>query len=261
MGGSNGMMQGLADTAKPQTATPQKRATKSSTVYQDLKRKILTGGLTADSPITEQALAQEYECSQSTIREALMLLQEYGLVVRKGYQGTFVTNPTPVEAALLLTIRIDLETAGVMQSVERIQASEIATLRQLGTEFEACRARRDVFGAAEIDRQLHTKLFEHAGLPVLEPILTRTIMQLQQIMLPRPRGESAWTTPMVTPHDAIFDALEDGDKTGAVAAVRSHILSSAVRLAPHVYGENMATLGRNLDQGSADAPSLVRSAG
>ena len=86
-------------TSRANPADRPKRARKSDAVYQDLKRMILTGLLTSDSPITEQALAQEYGCSQSTIREALMALQEYGLVVRRGYQGTFVTDPSLLDVA------------------------------------------------------------------------------------------------------------------------------------------------------------------
>ena len=93
VGGSDVNVLLTADRRSPvQAENRGKRARKSDAVYQDLKRQILTGEMTSESPITEQSLAQDYGCSQSTIREALMLLQECGLVVRRGYQGTYVTD-------------------------------------------------------------------------------------------------------------------------------------------------------------------------
>jgi len=216
-----------------------KRARKSKAVFQDLKRKILTGEMTPESPITEQSLAQDYGCSQSTIREALMLLQEYGLVVRRGYQGTFVTDPSLAEAQLMLKLRMDIEATGITEAVEHVTRSEIDALHELDRQFDDCRTRRDVFGCAEADRALHLQLFKIAQMPVLEPMLLRTFMILQQVMLSTPRPEVSWVRPNVTPHADIFDALADRNQQATQVALRSHILSSAVLLAPHFYGMDL----------------------
>jgi len=224
-----------------------KRTRKSDAVYQDLKRKILTGEMTSESPITEQSLAQDYGCSQSTIREALMLLQEYGLVVRRGYQGTFVTNPSVPEAQLMLKLRVDIEATGITEAVKYVTQSQIDDLYDLDRQFEDCRARRDVFGCAEVDRTLHVRLFKIAQMPILEPMLLRTFMILQQVMLSKPRPEVSWARPNVTPHATIFEALAERDQDATQAALRSHILSSAVLLAPHYYGTGLDRLQDQVD--------------
>lgn len=219
-----------------------KRARKSDAVYQDLKRKILTGEMTSESPITEQSLAQDYGCAQSTIREALMLLQENGLVERRGYQGTFVTDPSPLEARLMLKLRVDIEVTGLAEAVEQITQAELDELIELNDRFEECRTRRDVFGCAEVDRALHVKLFRIARMPVLEPVLVRTFMILQRVMLSNPRSEVSWSRPNVTPHHEIIEAIAARNVEVALEALRSHILSSAVLLAPHFYGTDLSLL-------------------
>lgn len=235
----------------------KKRARKSDAVYQDLKRKILTGTLTADSPITEQSLAKDYACSQSTIREALMLLQEYGLVVRRGYQGTFVTDPTPLEAKLMLKLRFDIESTGILEAAKLVTPRQIEELRELDQDFEEYRAVRDVFGCAEVDRYLHLKLFRIAQMPVLEPVLVRTTMMLQRVMLPTPRSEKAWSRPNVTPHKDIFDALQARNVQGALNSLQAHILSSAVLLAPHFYGSDLGRLKNEYDHEPVQALGLT----
>ncbi|WP_428688223.1 GntR family transcriptional regulator [Roseibium sp.] len=224
-----------------------KQARKSDAVYEDLRRMILTGRLTSDSPITEQALAQDYGCSQGTVREALMLLNEFGLVVRRGYQGTFVTDPTLLEAQLMLKLRVEIETTGIVEAVRHITPDDLAELRELDRQFLDFRMKRDVFGCAETDRALHLKLFQAARMPVLEPMLVRTIMLLQRVMLPGPRSEAAWTRPNVTHHCTVFEALEDRDEMRAVTALKRHILSSAVLLAPQFYGTDLDRLQADFD--------------
>ena|GEM_PF-279298 len=222
--------------------TGTKRARKSDAVYQDLKRKILTGQMTSHSPITEQSLAQDYGCSQSTIREALMFLQECGLVIRRGYQGTFVTDPSLIEARLMLKLRIDIETTGAAEAVRNVTPGDLAELRDLDRQFDECRIRRDVFGGAEVDRALHLKLFQISRMPNLEPMLVRTTMILQRVMLPTPRPEASWRSPNITRHRAIFDALETRDVDRTLDALKAHIVSSAILLAPHFYGTDLDRL-------------------
>lgn len=219
-----------------------KRPRKSDSVYQDLKRKILTGEMTSHSPITEQSLAHDYGCSQGTIREALMQLQQHGLVIRRGYQGTYVTDPSILEARLLLKLRIDVEATGITEAVKRVTSCQLAELRELDRMFEECRMQRDVFGCAEVDRFLHLKLFQIAEMPILEPTLVRTSMILQRVMLPTPRPAASWAEPPVTRHRAIFDALEAKDVQQTIDALKSHILSSAILLAPHFYGRDLELL-------------------
>ncbi|WP_299811843.1 GntR family transcriptional regulator [uncultured Roseibium sp.] len=224
-----------------------KRPRKSDSVYQDLKRKILTGEMTSHSPITEQSLAHDYGCSQGTIREALMQLQQYGLVIRRGYQGTYVTDPSLLEARLLLKLRIDIEATGVTEAVKRVTPGQLSELRELDRKFEECRMQRDVFGCAEVDRCLHLKLFQIAEMPILEPMLVRTTMILQRVMLPTPRPAASWAQPPVTRHRAIFDALETRDVHQTIDALKAHILSSAILLAPHFYGRDLVHLRDEYD--------------
>ncbi|WP_306143342.1 GntR family transcriptional regulator [Roseibium sp. MMSF_3412] len=220
----------------------EKRARKSESVYQDLMGRILTGELKSDSAMTEQSLAQEYACSQSTIREALMLLQECGLVIRKGYQGTFVTDPSLAEATLLLRLRINTEVAGLTEAAKTITPAQIAELRDLDRQFLEARRQRDVYACAEIDREFHLQIFRCAGMSALEPLLVRTLVMLQRITLATPRPDYSWTHPKIVQHESILDALEAGDSDAAVSALKSHVFSSVTLLAPQFYGQDTARL-------------------
>ena len=53
---------------------------KSAAAFNALKRDIMLGVLPAGAALTELELAAHFGCSQGTVREALLQLQEEGLV-------------------------------------------------------------------------------------------------------------------------------------------------------------------------------------
>ncbi|MEP4031630.1 GntR family transcriptional regulator [Roseibium polysiphoniae] len=212
-----------------------KGARKSSVVYRSLKRQILLGILTPDSPITEQSLAAEFDCSQGTVREALLSLQENGLVDRRGYQGTYVTRTTDEEAAVLVRIRFNLECAGMERAVARATNCDCERLRELATLYLTCRAERDVFACTEVDRAFHMSIFQIADMPMLEPILQRTLIQLHRFVVSRHQGDILWDELQSDPHGEIVDAMAQRQADSAQRVLSDHIGLSLEKLAPEVH--------------------------
>lgn len=85
-----------------------------------LRRKILSGEFQPHAPMpTEDALAQEFDVSRITIRQALGLLEKDGLVVRQRGKGTFVSEGVKAyESAKLTGSMEDLILMGVQTSIK-----------------------------------------------------------------------------------------------------------------------------------------------
>ncbi|WP_417684942.1 GntR family transcriptional regulator [Roseibium sp.] len=220
---------------------PPKGARKSWTVYQALKRRIVIGDMTHNSPMTEQALAGDFACSQGTIREALLQLQEDGLVDRRGYQGTFVTRTTDEEAIVLVRLRLSLECAGMERAVPLMNDEGETHLRSLSNLYLECRAQRDIFACAEVDRAFHMAIFHIADMPMLEPILKRTLIQLHRFTVSRNRGNILWRPLQTDPHMEIVDAMARRNAEEAKAILGRHIGLSLSNLAPEVHNTVFAT--------------------
>jgi predicted transcriptional regulator len=60
------------------------RSPKAGAAFNALKRDIMLGTLAPGTGLTELELAAHFQCSQGTVREALLQLQEEGLVRRRG---------------------------------------------------------------------------------------------------------------------------------------------------------------------------------
>jgi GntR family transcriptional regulator len=90
-----------------------------------LRRKILSGELPPLTPIpTEDALAQEFDVSRITIRQALGLLEKDGLVIRQRGKGTFVSEGVKAyESAKLTGSMEDIILMGVHTSTKILDFS------------------------------------------------------------------------------------------------------------------------------------------
>ena len=78
-------------------------------VADGLRRDIMLGDIEPGATLVELEVGARFQCSQSTAREALMLLQEEGLVQRSGHRGTRVSASTEDEALEMLRLRRDME--------------------------------------------------------------------------------------------------------------------------------------------------------
>ena len=104
---------------------------KSNSVYRDLRKQIVLAELPAGQQLVELEVARQMNCSQSTVREALMRLQEDGLIVRQGYRGTVVSSVSATEGQESLDIRARIESRAAALSMGNFTSAHIAALSAL----------------------------------------------------------------------------------------------------------------------------------
>ena len=207
-------------------------------VYGELKKQIMLARLSPGQQLVELDLAQAMRCSQTTIREALLRLQEDGLIVRNGYRGTVVSPVSEDEAQECLDIRARLEARGALRALPRLDSAALEALREWVRRMEAAAARDDTYALFESDQEFHKALFRASGLPALLPILERCSLyghrfKMTQTTTVRTLAETA------SRHWAIVDALERRDPAVVERIVSHHVLSvigdlpsAATELAP-----------------------------
>ena len=78
--------------ADPKTVLVFPRGRRHAWVAEGLRRDIMLGEIEPGATVTELEVAARFHCSQSTVREALLLLQEEGLVQRSPHRGTRVAS-------------------------------------------------------------------------------------------------------------------------------------------------------------------------
>lgn len=214
-----------------QPIVPFARSRKGSAVYETLKRLIVLGQLREGEPLLEIQLATQFGCSQGPVREALMRLQEDGLVLREGYRGTMVSTTTEAEAREMLALRVRLELQGLRRAVPRLTATDIAGLAKQVEAMEELARAGDDYGMVEADRDFHLTIFRAAGLPALEPILLRCFLHVHRASWAKP-GRRRTLMEAARRHWPIVEALRGPDADGGAAALRDHILTVVEDMPP-----------------------------
>jgi len=206
---------------------------KADVAYHAVRRSILLGRLKPGDSLLEQKIAEELKCSQGTVREALMRLEHDGLVARRGYRGTAVSQPSVEEAAEMARIRIQIECLGIRQSAGSIGPKVVARLMAITDEMERATRDNDYYRGSELDREFHMIVFQQAGFPALEPILNRCALHVHRFTFMNaedkvPDGQFGEV------HRALAYVLAGGDPIAAEAALREHIERILDRFAPYL---------------------------
>jgi len=151
-------------------------AGRSLIVFEALQKEIVLGQLQPGTALTELDLAQRFGCSQGTIREALMRLNEEGLVSRLPNRGTHVAPCQVDDARALLEVRRGIECRHLDRVVSRTDAALLADLRSLLDAMRNAARDGDEYRLSVFDRAFHARLFAAAELPLVAPILTRCLI-------------------------------------------------------------------------------------
>lgn len=224
----------LADMAKH---LPNIGGKKSDQVYAALKRAILFRRIPPDEQLLEQSLAGEFGCSQGTIREALLRLDDDGLVKRSGYRGTRVTETSLAEAAEMVRIRLSIERS----VARRIAQSDISAskphLDDLIEKMALSHEQDDLYQSSELDRAFHCALVVAAGMELLAPLLLRCALHIHRFTLgsvevPREFCQEAGVD---AEHRALLDELTAGDPDRAERAIAGHLANVLQRWTPSLY--------------------------
>ena len=205
---------------------------------QDLKRQISEGVYASGQQIPpERVLAEEYGLARNTLRQALMALEEDGLLVRHVGKGTFV-NPEagrqgegPIarmrEASPedVMEVRLMIEPRAAMLAAVRASESDLETIDT------ALRNSINATGIAQFehwDGELHLAIVEATKNSLLVEYC-RTINDVRNqpgwYQLKKHAMPSTGRAQYHQQHTAIVTALKDRDGKSAARHMRDHIAS------------------------------------
>ncbi len=135
----------------------------ASTVYKNLKKKILAFEFKNGSPLVEEALAEEFNVSRTPVREALRRLEQDGFVHIIPRKGSFVKALSIKDVEEIYTIREALEGISAKIAAELINEANLRMLE----EQQALAVKKlelgDTISAFEVGNGLHEVILKVAG--------------------------------------------------------------------------------------------------
>lgn len=217
-------------------------------VRRALENAIVGGRYPPGSRLDPEALAQEYECSRTPIREALQQLEASGFVQVLPKRGTYVSEWTAADLAERFEVMAEVEAICARLAARRITDAELA-------EFEAVHeASRKLAEAGDVEAyylrnsDFHHCIYRATHNAFLEQEASRLHAMLQpyrrmQLQVRNRIGRS------FAEHDAVVAAIRAGDAEAAAEAIRAHVVVQGDRF--HDLLAAMRQDGRRTSAGSA----------
>lgn len=191
---------------------------------QLLETDILSGKMRPGERLLVTQLATEHEVSQSTIREALLMLESRGLVVSKPRRGTFVARLSDTEATELCQARALLETFAVTNGHERINEQLLTKLRAAVAAMGECTLPRDLPQLIKLDLTFHQAIIELSSSTKLIDLWASHNGQIGALMLRGMEQQALDISDVVRLHTLVVDALANGTPAQAQQAIVDHYI-------------------------------------
>jgi DNA-binding transcriptional regulator YhcF (GntR family) len=186
---------------------------RSSEIYQELRRRILTGELAPGHRLVVRRLSEEFGCSDIPVREALRSLEGDDLIEIAPYRGAQVRIYRPDEVREAYLIRANLEAAATGAAADFVDDETLAQLERLIEVLEV----RDLSTGPRIELELALVELDAPRTAAEKRTLERVLASAGGDLL---STDGVWRASLAATPDAIDHALD---------ALRGHGLRSLVR--------------------------------
>jgi DNA-binding GntR family transcriptional regulator len=159
------------------------------------------------------------------VRQALLQLEQLGLVVRTPNIGTHVTQMSPQEVRERVELRLVLEERALVAAAPRMTPAAFAELERRLADLSEATARNAYFDQARADLEFHRCIWRQADNRTLYRTLDQLAVPLFAFVSIL-RGSNRQTlADVVQSHEGIVRVLREGDPAGIHDTLRDHLIS------------------------------------
>lgn len=193
-----------------------------SDAYHQLREAIVSGEFQPNERLIEIDLVRRLNTGRTSVRAALVRLEQEGLVVRELNRGARVRLVSDQEAVEIEQVRIALELLIVKHAAEKVGAADIEDLRVLLLEMRKRLDNDDPLGYSELNARFHQRIWDiadHGTAAKLLATLKSQSLRFQFRTILRPGR----TERSLEEHRAIVEALSARDPQASEAAMAQHL--------------------------------------
>ncbi|MBI3709415.1 MAG: GntR family transcriptional regulator [Proteobacteria bacterium] len=183
--------------------------------------------------LDERQLSADLGISRTPIREALIRLEQEGLVRSVPRRGMFVVRKTKKEILEIITVWAALESMAARLITLQASDAEIASLRALFTDFETHEPRLRIDEYSEANIRFHQSIVNLSRNHALIDTMDNLFIHMRSIRR-RTISEDDRVTRSIIDHMNIIEALERRETDRAERLVRQHSLDLAKHIEKHV---------------------------
>lgn len=189
-------------------------------VYNILKSQILRAKYPPGSKIIESKLAKKFDVSRGTVREAIRMLTQDGLLIQnKGVTTLF--NPSNKDIIDISVCRESLELLAIQLSIKNISDEEIKKLEHTVEISEKLQKEEKYDEIGKYDEEFHRIIVESTRnnqlIQLMNVIRSKVIYMMSFIV-----HENLYLPPLQH-HKDILEALKRRDEEEAIRAMKVHL--------------------------------------
>lgn len=191
-------------------------------IREALENAIVDGRYAPGARLDPEALAREFDCSRTPIREALQQLEASGLVRVAAKRGTFVSEWSVDELAERFEVMAELEAMCARLAARRITGAEMGALEAAHEDCRRLAEAGDIDAYYGANSEFHGCIYRatHNAFLAQEASRLHAVLQPYRRMQLQVRNRMARS---FAEHETVVAAIREGDDAAASEAMRDHV--------------------------------------
>ncbi|MCK0126051.1 GntR family transcriptional regulator [Gelidibacter sp. F2691] len=196
-----------------------KTASATTIIFEALKQAIVEGELEDGTPLRQDEIAKMFNTSRIPVREAILKLEEHGLVTSRRYKGAVVSSLSQDELREIFDFRVLLEPHVIANAVPQMSPEILHTARGY---CEALAASYDSSEWGDLNRKFHATHYAASGLSYHLAAIDSALDRIDRYLRARIMLDDGMIRAN-SDHLLIQKACEEGDASRAAELTLRHI--------------------------------------
>jgi DNA-binding GntR family transcriptional regulator len=190
-------------------------STLAENVAAALRHAIFHGAYGQGERLIELSIAHEMQVSQNTVRDALRLLEQDGLVRKRARYGTHVRSYDADETAEIYALWAALEDLALHAILANIDQAGIARLQSLIDNFRGCLTQSQHWQVLDLRFAIHDRLIQIAQRPLTLELVQRLHNQARLLEATHPHNARPNQEQQLASYIALLGAISQQDSDRA----------------------------------------------
>lgn len=193
-------------------------------VANAIRQDILKGSLLSGNSLIEVELSAKYGASRNTLREALQLLRQQGLVTQERNKSVRVKRLTECEVHDIFIVRRVIE-IGAIRAIKQLADENITRFQDVIRKEIDARDRSDWQSAGTESLMFHKEIVALHGSQIFNDMFAILASQLR-LVFASGHNEQAFQRPWLVKDAEIFTLLKDGAYEQAALYLEEYLTES-----------------------------------
>ena len=186
------------------------QSTTPDSVYRVLREAILNGKIPVGDQLREAHIAADLGVSRAPLREALLRLEEEGLIVRVPFRGAFVAEVSAQTIDEIASLRLLVEPYAAGLAAARLQGEDRDRLTGAVAVLRSATHANDMAASIDAHLHFHRLFYAYSGNGILDDLWAGWESKLRLFLTIDHRSYSDLDE-IATAHERLADLVLNGD--------------------------------------------------